>query len=73
MSLDRGDVTCLMCGTVVGEARGGRFEHHRGCERPVRLQGRLPRCCRCGGSLYVDPLLNVPRFAEIEQLTFAGA
>ena len=72
MTRDRGEVTCLMCGTVVGEARQGRFEHHRGCERPVRLQGKLPRCCRCGGSLYIDPSLNTPRFAGMEELRTAS-
>ena len=49
MSVLRGDLTCLMCGTVVGEVREGRFAHHRECERPVRWHGKLPRCCRCGG------------------------
>lgn len=71
--MDRGEVICLMCGTVVGEATRGRFVHHRGCERPVRLQGKLPRCCRCGGSLYIDPALNTPRFAGLGDPRGAGA
>jgi hypothetical protein len=58
----------MMCGTVVGEVREGRFAHHRECERPVRWLGKLPRCCHCGGSLYVDPALATPRFAGVEEL-----
>lgn len=71
-TLDRGEVICLMCGTVVGEANRGRFVHHQGCERPVRLQGKLPRCCRCGGSLYVDPSLGTARFAGLPELRATG-
>jgi hypothetical protein len=56
---------------VVGEIRDGRFTHHPGCERPVRWQAELPRCCRCNGSLYFDPSLNNTRFAGIEDLAKA--
>ena len=66
--MERGEVTCLMCGTVVGDLRGGRFIHHQGCERPLRWQGKLPRCCRCGGSIYFDPALATPRYAGIGEL-----
>ena len=64
--VQKGEITCLMCGTVVGEIRQGRFTHHGGCDRPIRWQGRLPRCCRCGGSLYVDPSLWGPRYADLD-------
>jgi hypothetical protein len=51
----------------VGEVLQGRFVHHAGCERPIRWRGRLPRCCRCGGSLYFDPVLWVSSFAGSDE------
>ena len=48
------EVHCMMCGTEVGEIRDDRFVHHRGCERRLPLRGGIPRCCRCGGSLYME-------------------
>lgn len=48
------EVTCLLCGTEVGEVRGGRFHHHQGCERPVAFRLGQLRCCRCGGSVYCE-------------------
>lgn len=64
----RGEAVCLLCGTIVGDVYQGRFIHHQGCERPIRWRARLPRCCRCGGSLYFDPTLGLPRLAESEML-----
>lgn len=64
----RGEATCLLCGTTVGEIQQGRFIHHQACERPIRWQGRLPRCCRCGGSLYFDPAFWINSFSGIEDL-----
>ena len=64
----QGEAICLLCGTVVGDIRDGRFTHHAGCERPIRWQTRLPRCCRCGGSLYFDPSLQTARPSELDHL-----
>jgi hypothetical protein len=53
------DISCMMCGTQVGEIREGRFVHDERCSLPPVLRGGSVRCCRCGGSLYqerVDPL-----------------
>ena len=72
MNVQRGEVTCLMCGTVVGHVLDGRFAHHEGCERTIRYQGRLPRCCRCGGSLYLDHALQQPRYGGLEDLRKAS-
>jgi hypothetical protein len=63
-----GEAICLLCGFVIGEIKDGRFRHHAGCDRPLRQVGRLPRCCRCGGSLYVDPSLSTPRYAGMAGL-----
>jgi hypothetical protein len=61
-----------MCGTVVGDIRQGSFNHHSGCERPLRYHGRLPRCCRCGGSLYFDPSISSNRFAGAAEMIASG-
>jgi hypothetical protein len=53
------EINCMMCGTQIGEVRDGRFTHHRGCSRPVELRGGFPRCCRCGGSLYMERTDNL--------------
>jgi hypothetical protein len=56
---DRGeqyDVRCLMCGTEVGSLAFGRFIKHAGCARPLPRKGGLPRCCHCGGTLYLAPM-----------------
>jgi hypothetical protein len=71
--VQRGEVTCLMCGTVVGDVKQGRFTHHTGCERPVHWRSRLPRCCRCGGSLYFDPAMFVQRYAGTDEVRVGGS
>jgi hypothetical protein len=48
------DMTCLLCGTQVGELRGGRFYHHAGCTSAPTVRAGILRCCRCGGSLYME-------------------
>ena len=53
------EINCMMCGTQIGEVRDGRFTHHRGCSRPVEVRGGFPRCCRCGGSLYMERVDNL--------------
>ena len=39
--------------------RNGRFAHHSGCNQPVEVRGGFPRCCRCGGSLYMERADNL--------------
>jgi hypothetical protein len=68
----RGDATCMMCGWVVGEIQNGRFIHHPGCDRSVRWLSRLPRCCRCGGSLYYDPSSQTVKLNGIDELVKAA-
>lgn len=53
------EIHCMLCGTEVGEIREGRFLHHRGCDRPVPVRGGRIRCCRCGGSLYLERADNL--------------
>ena len=53
------EINCMMCGTQVGEVRNGRFAHHSGCNQPVEVRGGFPRCCRCGGSLYMERADNL--------------
>jgi hypothetical protein len=48
------EITCLLCGTEVGELRSGRFRHHAGCSRIPAVRAGSLRCCRCGGSLYME-------------------
>ena len=48
------DMTCLLCGTQVGELRGGRFYHHAACDSAPIMRAGILRCCRCGGSLYME-------------------
>ena len=48
------EVRCLMCGSEVGEVRESRFAHHAGCGRSLPVRGGKLRCCRCGGSLYME-------------------
>jgi hypothetical protein len=48
------EIRCMMCGSEVGEVRERRFVHHVGCERPLPVRGGKIRCCRCGGSLYME-------------------
>lgn len=49
------DVRCMMCGAEMGQVVGGTF-HSLADVRPVLpRRGGLPRCSKCGGSLYLDP------------------
>jgi hypothetical protein len=48
------EVNCMLCGTEVGEIRDKRFVHQPGCDRPPTVRGGKLRCCRCGGSLYME-------------------
>jgi hypothetical protein len=69
------EIHCMLCGNEVGEIRERRFVHHPGCERPVPVRSGQLRCCRCGGSLYMERSdnLNAGRRAPAErQLARAG-
>ncbi len=48
------EITCLLCGTEVGELRGSRVRHHAGCNQELVVRAGALRCCRCGGSLYME-------------------
>ena len=48
------EVHCMLCGSEFGEIRERRFVHHSGCERLVPVRNGQLRCCRCGGSLYME-------------------
>ena len=58
------EMYCLLCGTEVGEVRGGRFVHHAGCDRLVPVRAGRLRCCRCGGSLYQERASGVQLSAD---------
>jgi hypothetical protein len=47
------DLTCMMCGTNVGQLLGGRCVWQASDVSTSRADGRR-RCGRCGGSLYVE-------------------
>lgn len=62
------DVRCLMCGTEVGQVAFGRFIKHPGCAAGLPRTGGLPRCCRCGGTLYLAPMERYLRVADRDML-----
>ena len=47
---------CLLCSREVGQVLGGRVQQHPGCSIPMPQRGGTPRCCHCGGSLYLEPI-----------------
>ena len=49
-------VRCLLCSTEVGQLLNGRLRRHPGCTGPLPRRGGAPRCCHCGGSLYLEPI-----------------
>lgn len=48
---------CLACSAEVGRVLHGRFLRH-GCQNPLPRANGRPRCCHCGGSLYLEPDLD---------------
>jgi hypothetical protein len=50
----RFDARCQMCSRVSGQLVGGSFVHDPDCSRPLAFAGALPRCCDCGGRLYLE-------------------
>ena len=49
---------CLLCSTEVGQVLDGRFRQHPGCTIAMPRRAGVPRCCHCGGSLYVEPIVE---------------
>jgi hypothetical protein len=47
---------CLLCSTEVGQVLDGRFRQHPGCTIAMPRRDGAPRCCHCGGSLYLEPI-----------------
>jgi hypothetical protein len=58
----RFDARCFMCSRVAGQVVDGRYVHHPDCAREPLVVGGRPRCCDCGGRLYLEattsPLLS---------------
>jgi hypothetical protein len=52
------EVTCLMCSAEVGRIVHGQFEMRGGRTTPLPRKAGLPRCCYCGGSLYLEPIIS---------------
>ncbi|MCC6179988.1 MAG: hypothetical protein IT305_32135 [Chloroflexi bacterium] len=50
------DLSCLMCGRSVGQIIGGKVYHHADCSSRLRVEGRMLRCCQCGGTIYREPV-----------------
>jgi hypothetical protein len=51
------ELTCMMCGRIVGEIVRGRASQHRGCTGRLRVERGIVRCCHCNGPVYRDPLM----------------
>jgi hypothetical protein len=50
------DLSCLMCGRLVGQVVDGRVIHRDNCGRQLRVERGMLRCCGCGGSVYREPV-----------------
>ena len=50
------DLSCMMCGRLVGQVIDGRVVHRVGCGGQLRVDRGLLRCCQCGGSVYREPV-----------------
>ena len=50
------DLSCLMCGRMVGQVIDGRVVHRAGCGGQLRVERGMLRCCGCGGSVYREPV-----------------
>lgn len=53
------DLSCLMCGRMVGQVVDGRIVHHSGCGGQLRVERGMLRCCGCGGSVYREPVSSL--------------
>jgi hypothetical protein len=50
------DLSCMMCGRMVGQIIDGIVVHRAGCGGQLRVDRGLLRCCQCGGSVYREPV-----------------
>jgi hypothetical protein len=50
------DLSCLMCGRLVGQVVDGRVVHRDNCGRSLRVERGMLRCCGCGGSVCREPV-----------------
>jgi hypothetical protein len=50
------DLSCMMCGRLVGQVVDGRVVHRDNCGRQLRVERGMLRCCGCGGSVYREPV-----------------
>ena len=50
------DLSCLMCGRLVGHVIENRVVHRAGCTGQIRFEHGMLRCCQCSGSLYREPV-----------------
>ena len=57
------DAYCQLCSRLAGQVVNGAFVHHPDCARTPNWDGRLPRCCDCGGTLYLEPSFSPMRSA----------
>ena len=53
------EVKCLMCSAGIGEISHGKFRRDPGCHGALPVRHGMPRCCHCGGSLYLEPLDDI--------------
>jgi hypothetical protein len=53
------DLSCLMCGRMVGHVIDNRVVHRTGCGGQIRLVGGMLRCCQCSGTLYREPVSSL--------------
>ncbi|MFN8523055.1 MAG: hypothetical protein U0821_08095 [Chloroflexota bacterium] len=53
------ELTCLMCGRVVGDIVAGRAVHHAGCSGRLGVERGLIRCCKCGGPVSREPMMGL--------------
>jgi|SRR4051794_36144768 len=50
------DLSCLMCGRMVGHIIDKRVVHRTGCTGQIKLISGMLRCCQCSGTLYREPV-----------------
>jgi hypothetical protein len=50
------DLSCLMCGRLVGHVIDNRVVHRTGCTGQIKLVSGMLRCCQCSGTIYREPV-----------------
>jgi hypothetical protein len=53
------DLSCMMCGRMVGQIVDGRVVHRAGCGGQLRVDRGVLRCCQCGGSIYRESVTTL--------------